>query len=80
MKQKLYEHLWHVVCYLMVLGFVYYKSTPDTDLLLMSVIVAFLIGVAQIAWTFLAIVGHGLIWFWDATVNYRKNRKVWDEE
>lgn len=80
MKQKLYEHLWHVMCYVLISGLVYYKSSHDSDLLLMGTMVIMLVGITQIAWTFLAIIGHGLIWFWDATVNYRKNRKVWDEE
>lgn len=76
MKQKLAEHLWAVFCYLLICGFVYYKSSHDSDLLLMGMMVVFLVGVAQITWTFLAIIGHGLSWFWDATVNYSKNRRV----
>jgi hypothetical protein len=75
MKEKLYEHLWSILIYVLISGFVYYKSSADSDLLLMAMMVAFLVGVAQITWTFLAIAGHGAIWFWNATVNYSKNRK-----
>jgi hypothetical protein len=80
MKQKLYEHLWAVVCYVLVAGILYYKMPPDADLLMMSVVLVFVVGVVQIAWTFLAIIGYGLIWFWNAIANYRKNRKAWDKE
>lgn len=80
MKQKLYEHLWSIFAYLVVCGFVYYKSSHDSDLLLMGMMVVFLVGFAQIVWTFLAIIGYIAIWFWDATVNYSKNRKEMEHE
>lgn len=80
MKQKLYEHLWAVVGYVLVTVIVYYKMPPDTDLLMMSLFVAFAVGVAQIGWTFLAIAWFGLVEFWNAVANYRKNRKVQDEQ
>jgi hypothetical protein len=79
-KLKLYEHLWAVFSYVLIAGFVYYKASADSDLLLMAMMVAFLVGVAQISWTFISILWYGVVWFWDATVNYSKNRKVWDEE
>jgi hypothetical protein len=74
------KHLWDIVFYAVIFGIVYYQSSHDSDWLLMGFVTVFLIGAAQVLSTFFTILLYGLVWFWDATVNYSKNRKVYESE
>ncbi len=66
------KHLWDIVFYAVIFGMVYYQSSHDSDWLLMGSVTVFLIGAAQVLSTFFTILLYGLVWFWDATVNYSK--------
>jgi|688.fasta_scaffold1118998_2 hypothetical protein len=74
------KHLWDILFYAVIFGMVYYQSSHDSDWLLMGSVTVFLIGAAQVLSTFFTILLYGLVWFWDATVNYSKNRKVYESE
>jgi hypothetical protein len=74
------KHLWDIVFYAVVFGMVYYQSSHDSDWVLMGSVTVLLIGAAQVLSTFFTILFYGLVWFWDATVNYSKNRKVYESE
>lgn len=74
------KHLWDIAFYAVVFGMVYYQSSPDSDWVLMGSITVLLIGAAQVLSTFFTILLYGLVWFWNATVNYSKNRKVYESE
>ena len=68
------KHLWDIVFYAVVFGMVYYQSSHDSDWMLMGSVTVLLIGVAQVLSTFFTILLYGLVWFWDATVNYSKRK------
>lgn len=73
------KHLWDLVFYAIMFGFSYYHTYDEAWT--MTVLFAVLtIGAVQIISTFFAIAWHGLVWFWDATVNYSKNRKEYKED
>ena len=74
------KHLWDILFYAVVFGMVYYQSSHDSDWVLMGSVTVLLIGAAQVLSTFFTILLYGLVWFWDATVNYSKNRKVYESE
>jgi len=74
------KHLWDILFYAVIFGMVYYQSSHDSDWLLMGSVTVFLIGAAQVLSTFFTILLYGLVWFWNATVNYSKNRKVYESE
>ena len=74
------KHLWDIVFYAVVFGMVYYHSSHDSDWVLMGSMTVLLIGAVQIFSTFFTILFYGLVWFWNATVNYSKNRKVYESE
>ncbi len=74
------KHLWDILFYVVVFGMVYYHSSHDSDWILMGSITVLLIGAAQVLSTFFTILLYGLVWFWNATVNYSKNRKVYESE
>jgi hypothetical protein len=74
------KHLWDIAFYAVVFGIVYYRSSYDSDWMLMGLATLFFLGLAQVTWTILAILGHAGMWCWDATVNYSKNRKVYESE
>ena len=74
------KHLWDIAFYAVIFGMVYYHSSHDSDWMLMGFVTVFLVGCAQVVWTILAILGHAGMWFWDQTVNYSKNRKVYESE
>ena len=69
------EQLWYLACYAAIFGIVYYQSYAENDWLLTIAATTLVIGFVNILATVLAILWHGLIWFWNATVNYSKNRK-----
>jgi threonine/homoserine/homoserine lactone efflux protein len=63
------NHLWDLFYYIAMLGVVYFS----TQYFMLAVFGAiFLIGAVEVFVTLLSIVCYALIWFWDATVNYRK--------
>ena len=74
------KHLWDIVFYVVVFGIVYYQTSHDSDWVLMGFATVLLIGFANIASTVIMILLHSVLWFWDATVNYSKNRKVYESE
>lgn len=74
------KHLWDILFYAVVFGMVYYQSSHDSDWILMGSVTVLLIGAAQVLSTFFTILFYGLVWFWNATVNYSKNRKVYESE
>ncbi len=74
------KQLWDIAFYAAIFGMVYYQSSHDSDWILMGSVTVFLIGAAQVLSTFFTILLYGLVWFWNATVNYSKNRKVYESE
>lgn len=74
------KHLWDILFYAVVFGMVYYQSSHDSDWMLMGSVTVLLIGAAQVLSTFFTILLYGLVWFWNATVNHSKNRKVYESE
>jgi hypothetical protein len=73
--RELKEHLWNLLLYAIVFGIVFYKSYGEGDWGLTFIATIFFIGFANVAVTALGILWHGLVWFWNTTVNYNKNRK-----
>jgi ABC-type phosphate transport system auxiliary subunit len=69
------EQLWNLALYAVIFGIVYYQSYAENDWWLTIAATTVVIGFVNISATALAILWYGLIWFWDATVNYSKNRK-----
>jgi predicted membrane protein len=74
------EQLWNLAFYAVIFGIVYYQSYAENDWLLTIAATILVIGFVNILATVLAILWHGLIWFWDATVNYSKNRREKTED
>lgn len=66
------KHLWDILFYVVVFGIVYYQSSHDSNWMLIGSITVLLIGAAQVLSTFFTILLYGLVWFWNATVNYSK--------
>jgi hypothetical protein len=73
--KELKEHLWDLLLYAIVFGIVLYKSYGEGDWGLTLIATIFFIGFANVAVTVLGILWHGVVWFWNATVNYNKNRR-----
>ena len=69
------EQLWNLALYAVIFGIVYYQSYAENDWWLTIAVTIMFIGVVNILATVLAIFLYGLVWFWNATVNYSKNRK-----
>lgn len=69
------EQLWYLACYAAIFGIVYYQSYAENDWWLTIAATIIVIGFVNILATVLAIFWYGLVWFWNATVNYSKNRK-----
>ena len=69
------EQLWNLVLYAVIFGIVYYQSYAENDWWLTIAATIIVIGFVNILATVLAILWYGLIWFWNATVNYNKDRK-----
>jgi ABC-type phosphate transport system auxiliary subunit len=61
--------------YAAIFGIVYYQSYAENDWWLTIAATIIVIGFVNILATVLAIFWYGLVWFWNATVNYSKNRK-----
>ena len=74
------EALYNVFVYVIAFGFVYYQTYAEADWSMTILATILLIGFANIVATALVILWHGLVWFWDATVNYSKNRKEYKED
>ena len=74
------KHLWDLVFYAFMFGLVYYYTAHEVDLTMTALVAVLIIGAVQIFSTFLAILWYGLVGFWDATVNYSKNRKEYKED
>lgn len=69
------KHLWDVAAYLVISGFVYWQYHQEFDTANIIMTSLLLIGIIQVTATFLGILWEFLVWFWDATVNYSKNRR-----
>jgi ABC-type multidrug transport system permease subunit len=69
------EQIWNLALYAAIFGIVYYQSYAENDWWLTIAATIIVIGVVNILATVLAIFCYGLVWFWNATVNYSKNRK-----
>lgn len=74
------KHLWDLGFYAIMFGLAYYNTAHEVDLIMTALVAVLIIGAVQIFSTFLAIAWYGLVWFWNATVNYSKNRKVYESE
>ncbi len=69
------DAFWNIVVYVIAFGVVYYSTYAEADWFLTITLTVLLIGFANIGATVLTILWYGLYWFWNATVNYSKNRK-----
>jgi hypothetical protein len=74
------KHLWDIAFYAVIFGIVYYQTSHDSDWMLMGIATVFFISFVNIASTVIMILFHSVLWFWDQTVNYSKNRKVYESE
>jgi hypothetical protein len=74
------EQLWNLLLYAIVFGIAYYQTYAEGDWFLTIGITILLIGFGQIGATVLTILWYGVVWFWDATVNYSKNRREKTED
>lgn len=74
------KHLWDLGFYAIMFGLAYYNTAHEVDLIMTALIAVLIIGAVQIFSTFLAIAWYGLVVFWNATVNYSKNRKEYKED
>lgn len=70
------EALYNIFVYVLAFGLVYYQTYTEADWFLTIAITLLLIGFANILSTVLVILWHVMVWFWNATVNYSKNRKI----
>ena len=66
------KYIVDLALYTLVFGIVYYQNSHDTSLVVMLALTAAMIGFATVLESVLGIVVHGAMWFWNATVNYRK--------
>lgn len=75
------KQVWDLLFYAIMFGFAYYQTYGE-ELYMTAMFAVLAIGAVQIISTFFSIAAYGMIWFWDATVNYNKNRKkeIGDEE
>lgn len=69
------KHLWDMGAYALILGIVYWQYHAEVDTTGIFLASLLLIGLIQVITTILGILWETLVWFWDATVNYSKNRR-----
>ena len=74
------EALFNIFGYILAFGFTYHQTYAEANWILTIMATILLIGFANVVATALVILWHGLVWFWDATVNYSKNRKEYKED
>ena len=67
------EQLWNLLIYAILFGIAYYQTYAEGDWFLTIGITILLVGFGQIGATVLTILWYGLVWFWNASVNFRKD-------
>ena len=67
------EQLWNLAFYAIIFGLVYYQYYAEGDWWLTIAVTIIVIGFVNIGATVLTILWYGLVWFWNASVNFRKD-------
>ena len=69
------KHLYDLGAYALILGFVYWQYHAEVDTTSIFLAALLLVGLIQVTTTVLGILWEFQVWFWDATVNYSKNKR-----
>lgn len=69
------KYFWDILLYAFIFGIAYYHTYSEFGLEITGFLFLMLLGLVRIFSTVLDILFDVIEWFWDATVNYSKNKR-----